>query len=197
VKRVASQPSRPTYIPGVNDADILEEQPMRLHEKKTSANAERATVLLGVTLCALTLLGAGAAAFPIDVPQDENQSVPTVTRFVGGWKRPDSDPPMLNAYVFMLEGNQLRGASRTVMYLKPAPGSGLERKLTLDNYSPLASLTVEGETITWKFPLANSQAAHSRARLISEDELLVENCGKQPCSPDRPVESKEILRRQK
>jgi hypothetical protein len=170
---------------------------MRLLEKKTSANAERATVLLGVILCALALLGAGAAAFPINILQDENQSVPTVTRFVGGWKRTNSDPPTLNAYVFMLEGNQLRGASRTVMYTKPAPGSGLERKLVLDNYSPLANLTVEGETLTWKFPLANGQAAHSRASLVSEDELLVENCGKQPCSPNQPVESKEILKRQK
>jgi len=195
--RVASPLSRPTYILGVNDAGILEEHVMKLVEKKKFANAERAVALLGMTLCALALLGAGAAAFPINILQDENQSVPTVTRFVGGWKRADSDPPMLNAYVFMLEGNQLRGASRTVMYLKPTPGSGLERKLVLDNYSPLASLILEGETLTWKLPLANSQAAHSRARLVSEDELLVENCGKQPCSPDHPAESKEILKRQK
>ena len=170
---------------------------MKLVEKKTFANAERATVLVGVTLCALALLGTGAAAFPIDIPQDENESIPTVTRFVGGWKRTASDPPTDNAYVFMLEGNQLRGTVRTAMRLKPVPGSGAEPRLIRDIHSPLSNLTVEGEILTWKFPLANGQAVHSRARLVSEDELLVENCGKQPCSPDRPVESKEILRRQK
>jgi hypothetical protein len=195
--RVASPSSRSTYILGVNDASIMEERNMKPLEKKSSANADRATVFLGVTLCALTLLGAGASAFPIDIPQDENESIPTVTRFVGGWKRTTSDPPTDNAYVFMLEGNQLRGTVRTAMRLKPVPGSGLEPRLIRDIHSPLPNLTVEGETLTWKFPLANDQVAHLRARLVSDDELLVENCGKQPCSPDRPAESKEILKRQK
>jgi len=148
-------------------------------------------------MCALALLSARAAAFPINIPQDENESIPTVTRFVGGWKRTTSDPPTDNAYVFMLEGNLLRGTVRTAVRLKPLPGSGAEPKLVRDIHSPLPNLTVEGATLTWKLPIANGQTAHSRASLISEDELLVENCGKQPCSPDRPVESKEILRRQK
>jgi hypothetical protein len=170
---------------------------MRLHENKTSANAERATVLLGVTICALALFGAGAAAFPIHILQDENQSIPAATRFVGGWKRTTSDPPIENAYVFILEGDQLRGTSRTPVYLRPAPGTVGEIKLFRDIHSPLPNLSVEGATLTWKYPIANGQPAYSRASLISEDELLVENCGKQPCSPDRPVESKEMLRRQK
>jgi hypothetical protein len=195
--RIASPSSRSTYILGFNDASILEERIMKPLEKKSSANAERATVLLGVTLCALALLGAGAAAFPINNLQDENENIPPATRFVGGWKRTTSDPPTDNAYVFMLEGNQLRGTSRTTMYLKPMPGSGLERRLFKDIHSPLPNLTVEGATLTWKYPIANGQPAYVKASLVSEDELLVENCGKQPCSPDRPAESKEILRRQK
>ncbi len=261
---------------------------MKLLEKKTFANAERVTVLLGVTLCAMgaLLTSAPGAAFaeapqaarlaprvlepiygafedqqtrrfdippgPLEtvlatfqkltdlqvlVPDEKLRAIPSpgvsgvytvesalaqilastgvtyrfsgpkivtlelegvaAKRFVGAWKRINPDPPTDNAYVFMLEGDQLKGTVRTAMYLKPAPGSGAERKLVWDNYSPLANLTAEGETLTWKLPLANGQAAHSRASLVSEDELLVENCGKQPCSPGRPVESKEILKRQK
>ena len=173
---------------------------MKLLEKKTSANAERATVLLGVTLCALVLSGAGSAAFPIHILQDENQSIPPATRFVGGWKRTNSNsslPPTENAYVFMLEGDQLKGTIRTAAYLRPAPGTVGELKLFKDIHTPLPNLTIEGATVTWMFPNANGRVAHSRASLVSEDELLVENCGKQPCSPNQPVESKEILRRQK
>jgi hypothetical protein len=168
---------------------------MKLLDKKTSANVQRATVLLCVTLSALASSGAGAAAFSLNILQDENQSPPPVTRFVGGWKR--TNPPTENAYVFLLEGDQLRGTSRTTVYLVPAPGSGLERRLFKDIHAPLPNLTVEGETLTWKFPMANGQSAYVRASLVSEDELLVEHCGKQPCSPDRPAESKEILKRQK
>ena len=170
---------------------------MRLLEKTTSANAERATVLLCVTLCALALLGAAAAARPVNFTQDDSPKVAAAKRFVGSWRRITPDPPTDNAYVFMLEGDQLKGTVRTTMYLKPAPGSGLEPKLAWDNYSSLSDVTALGGTLTWKLPLANSQAAYSRASLVSEDELLVENCGKQPCSPDRPAESKETLRRQK
>ena len=170
---------------------------MKLLEKKTSANAERATVLLGVTMCALALLGAGAAAFQINIPQDQNENIPIAARFVGGWKRTAPDPPTDNAYVFMLDGDQLRGTSRTTVYLRPAPGTVGELKLFRDIHSPLPNLKVEGETLTWKYPIANGQPAYLRASLVSKDELLVENCGKQPCSPDHPAESKETLRRQK
>lgn len=187
----------PTYILGVNDADILEERVMKLLAKKTSANTRRATALLGIALFALALAGAAAAAFPINIQQDQNQSVTTAKRFVGAWKRPNSDPPTDNAYVFMLEGNQLKGTIRTVGYLKPMPGSGAERKIFIDEHSPLANLTVEGTTLTWTFTPANSPVLHWRASFVSEDELLVEFCGKQRCSPDQPAELKETLKRQK
>ena len=189
-------PHHPTYILGVNDADILEERVMKLLAKRTTTNTRRATALLGITLFALALAGAVAAAFPINI-QDQNQSVPTATRFVGGWKRTNSDPPLENAFVFMLEGNQLRGTGRTVMYEKPAPGVKGELKLVIDDHSPLANLTLEGATLTWTFTPANSPVHHWRASFVSDDELLVEFCGKQRCSPDQPAGSNEILRRQK
>jgi hypothetical protein len=169
---------------------------MKLLEKTISVNAERAKVLLGVTLCALALLDAAAAAHPVNITQDDSPKVAAAKHFVGSWRRITPEPPADNAYVFLLEGDQLKATVRTTMYEKPAPGSGLERKLVWDNYSSLSNVTVEGGTLTWKLPLANSQAAYSRASLVSEDDLLVENCGKQPCSPDRPVESKETLKRQ-
>src|SRR5262245_9475203 len=183
-------PHHPTYIIGVNDADILEERVMKLLAKRTTTNTRRATALLGITLFALALAGAVAAAFPINIQE-------TATRFVGGWKNPNSDPPMENAYVFMLEGNQLRGTGRTVMYEKPAPGTVGELKLVIDDHSPLANLTLEGATLTWTFTPANSPVHHWRASFVSDDELLVEFCGKQRCSPDQPAVKKEILNRQK
>jgi hypothetical protein len=184
-------------IVGVNDAVTLEERVMKLLEKTISANAERATVLLCVTLCAIAALGAAAAAYPVNATQDDSPKVAAAKRFVGAWKRTASDPPTDNAYVFILEGDQLRGTSRTPVYLRPAPGTVGELKLFRDIHSPLPNLTVEGATLTWKYPIANGQPAYLRASLISEDELLVENCGKQPCSPDRPAESNETLKRQK
>src|SRR5262249_54837704 len=157
-------------------------------------NTRRATALLGITLFVLALAGAAVAAFPINIQQDQNQSVATATRFVGGWKRTDSHPPMDNAYVFILEGNQLRGTGRTLMYQRPAPGEGGERKLIMDDHSPLANLAVEGATLTWTFMPANSPVLHWRASFVSDDEILVEFCGKQRCSPDQPVGYKEISR---
>lgn len=170
---------------------------MKLFDKRTSPNAQRLTVVLGVTLCALVFLGAGAAAFSLNILQDENQSPPPATRFVGGWKRTKTDPPTENAYVFILEGDQMRGTFRTPVYLLPAPGAVGERSLFKDIHMPLPNLTIEGATLTWMFPNANGRVAYARASLVSEDELLVEGCGTQCCSPDHPAESKEILKRQK
>ena len=125
------------------------------------------------------------------------ENVATAKCFVGAWKITNPELPVENAYVFMLEGNQLRGRGRTMMYEKPAPGTVGERKLVIDDYSPLANLIVEDATITWKFTPANSPVVHWRASLVNEDELLVEFRGKQPCSPDQPVVNKETLKRQK
>jgi hypothetical protein len=186
-----------TYILGVNNADILEERVMKLLAKQTSVNTRRATALLGITLFVMALAGAVAAAFPINIRQNREQSVATAKRFVGAWKNTNPEPPVENAYVFMLEGSQLRGTSRTVMYEKPAPGSVAELKLVIDDYSPLANLIVEDATITWKFTPENSPTHHWRASLMNEDDLLVEFCGKQPCSPGQPVVNKETLKRQK
>jgi hypothetical protein len=198
--RVAFPPGRLTYIAGVNGAGILEEYVMKLFDKKTSANTQRMTVILGVTLCALALWGPGAAAFSLNILQDENQSPPPVTRFVGGWKRAHHDPPIENAFVFMLDGDQLRGTMRTPVWILPGPGSEEDRRrrrLYKDIHTPLPNLKVEGETLTWMFPDWNGQPNYWRASLVSEDDLLLEECGKQPCSPDRPLVSKNILKRQK
>lgn len=190
-------PNHTTYTLGVNDADILEERVMKLLAKQTSVNSRRATALLGITLFVIALAGAVAAAFPINIQQNREQSVATAKRFVGAWKNTNPELPVENAYVFMLEGNQLRGTSRTVMYEKPAPGSVAELKLVLDDYSPLANLIVEDAAITWKFTPENSPTLHWRASLINEDDLLVEFCGKQPCSLGQPLVNKETLKRQK
>jgi len=105
-------PNHTTYILGVNDADILEERVMKLLAKQTSVNSRRATALLGAALFVLALAGVVAAAFPINIQQDQDQSVATAKRFVGAWKRLNPDPPTDNAYVFLLEGDQLKGTIR-------------------------------------------------------------------------------------
>src|SRR5262249_10564771 len=146
-------PDHTNYILGVNDADILEERVMRLFEKKPSAGTRRATALLGITLFALTLSGAGAAAFPINVTQDKNSQdknpdVATAKFFVGTWKgkiRPD----FIIDYVliFKMEGAMLTGTQRTPRVHVNPEG---EQRLISDGYSPLPALTVEGKTLSWK-----------------------------------------------
>ena len=72
-----------------------------------------------------------------------------------------------------------------------------ELKLVWDIYSSLANLTVEGERLTWTYSHSTSPVSHARASFVSDDELLVEICVKQPCSPGQPVGIKEPLKRQK
>jgi beta-lactamase regulating signal transducer with metallopeptidase domain/ketosteroid isomerase-like protein len=64
--------SRPTYILGVDDANILERRIMKLFEKMPSASKRPARVWLAMTLFVLTLSGVGAAALPINIMQNQN-----------------------------------------------------------------------------------------------------------------------------
>jgi BlaR1 peptidase M56 len=188
-------PNHPNYTLGVNDADILEERVMKLLMKKNLISTQRATALLSVTLFALAIAGATAAAFPISIQEGQNQTVAAAKPFVGAWKRITPGPPTENAYIFMLDGVQLKGTIRTAMFEKPAPGTVGELKLVRDLYAPLPNLTVEGRTLTWTSSHGNS--SHMKASFVSEDELLVEVCMKQACSPDRPADIKETLKRQR
>lgn len=78
--------SRPTYILGVNDADILEKRILKLVENLPSTGNRLARVWLWITLFALTLSGVGAAAFPISIMQNKKNEVTDANRFVGTWK---------------------------------------------------------------------------------------------------------------
>src|SRR5262249_15976992 len=147
-----------------------------------SAGTRRATALLGITLFALTLSGAGAAAFPINVTQDKNSQdknpdVATAKFFVGTWKgkiRPD----FIIDYVliFKMEGAMLTGTQRTARVQVNPEG---EQRLISDGYSPLPALTVEGKTLSWK--IKNQEKPELvylwKVTLVSDDEILVEGVG--------------------
>jgi hypothetical protein len=175
-------PGRPTYILGVNDADILEERVMRLIEKKPSAGRRQAAVWLGIMLFALALSGAGAAAFPISITQDKNSQdkkndVATANLFVGTWKgkiRPDFNVD--HVMIFNMEDDRLTGTQRSPRIRVTPEG---EQQLLSDGYIPLPDLTVEGKTLSWKI---NNQEKPElkylwKATLISDDEILVEGVG--------------------
>jgi len=175
-------PGRPTYILGVNDADILEERVMRLIEKKPYAGTLRATAWLGITMFALTLSGAGAAAFPINVTQDNNSQdkkndVATAKFFVGTWKgKICPDCIVDHVMIFKLEDARLTGTQRTPrVHINPEG----EQRLLSDGYSPLPALTVEGKTLSWK--IKNQEKPELKylwkATLTSDDEILVEGVG--------------------
>jgi len=172
-----SLPGRPTYILGVNDADILEERVMRLIEKKPSAGTRRATAWLGITLFAMTLSGAGAAAFPINVTQDKNPDVAAAKFFVGTWKgkiRPDSI--IDHVMIFKIEGDKLTGTQRTPrLHINPEG----EQRLLSDGYGPLPALTVKDKTLSWKIKNAEKPELEYlwKATLVSDDEILVEGVG--------------------
>ncbi len=177
-----SLPSRSTYILGVNDADILEERVMRLLEKRPSIGARRAAAWLGITLFALALSGAGAAAFPINITQDKNSQVKnydvaTAKLFVGTWKgkiRPENI--IDHVMIFKIEGDRLTGTQRTPRVHVSPEG---EQRLLSDGYSPVPALTVEGKTLSWK--IKNQEKPELKylwkATLVSDDEILVEGVG--------------------
>jgi|SRR6266498_415187 hypothetical protein len=169
-----SLPGRPTYILGVNDADILEERVMRLVEKKPSAGTRRAAAWLGITLFALVLSGAGAAAFPITITQDKNSDVASAKLFVGTWKGQISPDQIVDqVLVFKMEGDRLTGTHRARrVFVNPG---GVEW-LTSDRYIPLPALTVEGKTLTWKIKNQEKPELEYlwKATLVSDDEILVE-----------------------
>jgi beta-lactamase regulating signal transducer with metallopeptidase domain len=175
-------PNHTTYILGVNDADILEERVMKLLEKKTFTNTRRAMALLGITLFALTLSGAGAAAFPINVTQDKNSQdkspdVATAKFFVGTWKgkiRPDFI--IDHVLIFKMEGARLTGTQRTPRVHVNPEG---EQRLLSDGYSPLPALTVEGKTLSWKIKNQEKPELEYvwKVTLVSDDEILVEGVG--------------------
>jgi len=175
-------PGRPTYILGVNDADILEERVMRLIEKKPSAGTRQAAAWLGIMLFALALSGAGAAAFPINVTQDKNSQdknsdAATANLFVGTWKgKIYPDFSIDHVLIFKMEGARLTGTQRTPRVHVNPEG---EQRLLSDGYSPLPALTVEGKTLSWK--IKNQEKPELKylwkATLISDDEILVEGVG--------------------
>jgi beta-lactamase regulating signal transducer with metallopeptidase domain len=181
-----------TYILGVNDADILEERVMRLIEKKPSAGTRRATAWLGITLFALTLSGAGVAAFPIKITQDKNSQdknldVATAKFFVGTWKgkiRPDSI--IDHVMIFKIEGDKLTGTQRTPrLHINPEG----EQRLLSDGYGPLPALTVKDKTLSWKIKNAEKPELEYKwtATLVSDDEILVEGVGGLH-RPDKTIE---------
>jgi len=172
----ATSPNHSTYILSVNDADILEERVMKLLEKKTSVHRRRATALLGITLFALALVGAGAAALPLNFQQEaalppntrrvkapQNNNPAAAARFVGTWKgvgaslgEPD---PVRDEHViiFTMEGEKLVGTYR----IGPR------------EFKPLPELRVTEKEVSWKEKdrVRQGWVYITKARLISDDEI--------------------------
>ena len=160
---------------------------MRLVEKKTSAGTRRAAAWLVITLFALVLSSAGAAAFPITITQDKNSDVATAKLFVGTWKgqiSPDQiDDEVL---VFKMEGDNLTGTQRARRVFM---NSGGVRWLTSDRYIPFTDLTIEGKTLTGKIKNQEKPDLEYlwKATLVSDDEILVEVV-KRLYRPDQTLE---------
>jgi beta-lactamase regulating signal transducer with metallopeptidase domain len=173
--------SRPTYILGVDDADILERRIMKLVEKMPSASKRSARVWLAIALFALILSGAGAAAFPIHFMQNQNSEIAAANRFVGTWKGKLNPKDIADhVFIFKMEGDSLTGTQRAFIIHNDKEGN---QKLTFDKYVPLPDLKVNGTTLTWKrkMGLPSDQEVDTlhRVTLISDDEILVEGVGGQ------------------
>ena len=147
---------------------------MRLNEKKPSAGTRRAAAWLGITLFALVLPDAGAAAFPFTITQDKNSDVATAKLFVGTWKgQINLDQIVDQVLVFKMEGDRLTGTRRArLVFVNPG---GVEW-LTSNSYIPLPGLTVEGKTLRWKIKNREKPELEYlwKATLVSDDEILVE-----------------------
>jgi beta-lactamase regulating signal transducer with metallopeptidase domain len=176
--------SRPTYILGVDNADILERRIMKLFEKMPSAGKRPARVWLAIALFALALSGAGVAAFPINIVQNQNNDLASAKRFVGTWKsnlkRSDIADQVL---IFKIEGGRLTGTQRELLITKEKDGS---QKIESDRYVPLPELSVNGTEVTWTSKLKVSQDQEpdieldilNRVSLVGDDKILFEKTGK-------------------
>jgi beta-lactamase regulating signal transducer with metallopeptidase domain len=176
--------SRPTYTLGVDDADILERRIMKLFEKMPSAGKRSARVWLAIALFALTLSSVGAAAFPINIVQNQNNDLASAKRFVGTWKSKlivqDSAGMM---FIFKLEGDRLTGGRRVFIARKEKDGS---QKLASNQYDPLPELSVNGNEITWitKMKVPQDQGPEievdilNKVSLVGDDAILFEKTGK-------------------
>jgi len=147
---------------------------MRLVEQKPSAGTRRAAAWLGITLFALVLPGAGAAAFPFTITQDKNSDDANAKLFVGTWKGQISQHQFADqVLVFKMEGDRLTGTYRERrVFVNP----GGVQWATTDKYVPFPDLMVEGKTLTSK--IKNKEKPEMeylwKATLVSDDEMLVE-----------------------
>ncbi len=158
---------------------------MKFPEKKMGAATSRTPAWLGVTLLALALTGIGATAFPINLKQDKNEqekNVEATKRFVGRWGNPRPGKRFGTAYVFKMEGNQLKVAVPVTEF-----ADARQTEVIREEHLPLPDPKVEGRTLTWKDKW--DQPGHEvlvRITLITDDEILVESVGKQR-SNDQPT----------
>jgi BlaR1 peptidase M56 len=171
--------SRPTYILGVNDADILEKRIMKLCEKIPSTAKRPARVWLGITLFALILSGAGAAAFPIKIKQNQNNEITSTNRFVGTWKGKYKPEDIVDhVIIFKMEAGRLTGSIRAFLIRTDKEGN---QKLESDKYIALPELSVNGTSVTWKSKLKvlsdKELDTLNRVSLVGDNEILVEKVG--------------------
>jgi beta-lactamase regulating signal transducer with metallopeptidase domain/ketosteroid isomerase-like protein len=120
--------SRPTYILGVDDADILERRIMKLVEKMPSASKRSARVWLAIALFALTLSGAGAAAFPVNIMQNQNNQIAAAKLFVSTWKGKLNHEDVADKVMsFKMKGNRLTGTQRASL-IRPSQNTDKKDK---------------------------------------------------------------------
>jgi bla regulator protein blaR1 len=183
----ASLSSRPTYILGVADADILERRIMKLIERMPSASKRSARVWLVIALFLLTLSGVGVAAFPINIVQNQNNLPASAKRFVGTWKGKlheiDKTDQIL---IFKIEGDRLTGTQREILFSREENIRDLMQKPEYNQYVDLPELSVNGDAITWvskrKVPSDQEPEAEMeifcKVSLVGDDEIHIEKTGK-------------------
>jgi len=171
--------SRPTYILGVDDADILERRIMKLIERMPSTSKRSARVWLVIALFALTLSGMGVAAFPINIVQNQNNLPASAKRFVGTWKgKLHSIDKTEQVLIFKIESDRLTGTQREILFSRE---EDIIQKLESIHFVDLPELSVNGDAITWitkrKLPENQEPEAEmdilNRVCLVGVDEIQV------------------------
>ena len=179
----ASLSSRPTYILGVDDADILERRILKLVEKMPSASKRSARVWLAATLFALVLFGAGATAVPINIVQNRNNVPASAKRFVGTWKgKLHAIDRTEQVLIFKIEDGRLTGTQREILFSREE--LVLQKLESLQDVD-LPELSINGEVITWitrvKVPMDQEPPAEmeilNKVYFIGDDEIQVEKIG--------------------
>jgi beta-lactamase regulating signal transducer with metallopeptidase domain len=143
---------QPTYLPGIFDADNLEERIMRLTKRRPRASARLAKTLLIAAILALGASAIAASAFSLSIGQDKNADATATAKSLSGlwvlYPRTDGQPDDSKGIIIMLESNggRLSGVAIVAAEVQDAQGNPVKNSVKW----PLIEPQFDGANFSFK-----------------------------------------------